>query len=78
MNMETQTQPISELPLHVKAELALKQAVARVVESHRRLGLPLVVWRDGKVVFLPPDQAQQAAVHEPRAEYRTGDRDEAD
>lgn len=56
----------------------LHEAVAQVVENHRRTGRPLVISRNGKVVFLPPDQAQSAAVHEPRAEYRTGDRDEGD
>jgi len=29
---------------------ALRKAVARVVEEHRKSGEPLAVWRDGKVV----------------------------
>jgi len=29
---------------------ALREAVARVVEEHRKSGEPLAVWRDGKVV----------------------------
>jgi hypothetical protein len=38
------------------AEEALKKAVARVVEEHRKSGEPLAVWRDGKVVRVPADQ----------------------
>ena len=40
------------------AEEALKKAVAGVVEEHRKLGMPLAVWRDGKVVRVPADQLQ--------------------
>lgn len=40
------------------ADEALRKAVARVVEEHRRSGEPLAVWRDGKVVRVPADQLQ--------------------
>lgn len=40
------------------AEEALKKAVARVVEEHRKSGEPHAVWRDGKVVRLSADQLQ--------------------
>jgi hypothetical protein len=40
------------------AEEALRKAVARVVEDHRKSGEPLAVWRDGKVVRVPVDQLQ--------------------
>ena len=36
----------------VKAEKALKMAVAGVIEEHRRLGLPIAVMRNGKAVFV--------------------------
>jgi hypothetical protein len=48
---------ISELPLDVKAKMALKEAVAEVIRAHRRSGQPLAIWREGRVVMLPPDQA---------------------
>ena len=51
------TQTIVDLPLEVRAEIALKEAVAQVIEEYRRTGEPLVIWRDGHVVLLPPDQA---------------------
>ncbi|MGC2697903.1 MAG: hypothetical protein WA738_19115 [Candidatus Angelobacter sp.] len=41
---------ILELPLAERAEMALKAAVEKVVESHVREGRPLYIWRDGKVV----------------------------
>jgi hypothetical protein len=34
---------------------AMDRAFRRVVEHHRRLGLPLVMWRDGKVVHVPAE-----------------------
>ena len=35
---------------------ALRQAVKGAVEEHRRLGIPLIVWRNGKVVRLSPSR----------------------
>jgi hypothetical protein len=32
------------------AVCAMREAVAGVIEDHRRRGKPIVVWRDGKVV----------------------------
>jgi len=32
-----------------KAELAMKKAIKRVIAEHKKAGLPLVVWKDGKV-----------------------------
>jgi hypothetical protein len=36
----------------LKAEKALKMAVAGVIKEHRRLGLPIAVMRNGKAVFV--------------------------
>jgi len=41
---------ILELPLAERAEMALKAAVEKVLESHVRDGRPLYIWRDGKVI----------------------------
>ncbi len=43
-------------PLHVKAERALKAAI----EEHRRLGLPLVFHRNGKVIHVSPNRLKPA------------------
>lgn len=40
----------------ILAEQAFKEAVAEVIENHRRTGLPIVIWRDGKIVHVPPDE----------------------
>ena len=35
-----------------KAFLALKEAVAEVVENHKKTGRPLPIWQNGKVVYI--------------------------
>lgn len=54
-----------------KAELALKEAVEEVVREHRRLGLPLAVWQDDRVVLLPAEGA--SVVNDPPATYSPTD-----
>ena len=44
------------LTLHEKAFLALKEAIAGVVERHRKSGRPLAIWRDGKVVLVSANE----------------------
>ena len=51
-----------------KAEIALRQAVAGVIRDHRRLGEPLAIWRDGRVVMVSPDRL---VLREEPVEYRT-------
>ncbi|MGO9089027.1 MAG: hypothetical protein ACLQBK_27805 [Candidatus Sulfotelmatobacter sp.] len=43
---------ILRLPLEKRAELAMREAVDEVIADHARLGLPLYIGRDGKVVKL--------------------------
>jgi len=35
---------------------ALNAAVRDAVLEHKQRGLPLVVWRDGKIVWVPPEE----------------------
>jgi hypothetical protein len=44
------------LPLLERAEMAMKAAMEKLIEEHSREGLPLYVWRDGKVVAVPPEE----------------------
>ena len=37
---------------------ALNAAVREAVLRHKQQGQPLVVWRDGKIVLLPPDEVE--------------------
>ena len=52
--------------LAYKAEEALRKAVAEAVAEHRRNGVPIAIWRNGKVVRIPADQIE---VPEREVEY---------
>ncbi len=52
---------VLELPLHVRGEMALKTAVEKVILEHIRQGLPIYVWRDGRVVEVPADERRAHA-----------------
>ncbi len=41
-------------PLLKKAERALRIAVAKTLEDHKRKGLPIFIWQENKVVRIPP------------------------
>jgi hypothetical protein len=47
---------VRDLPLKVKAEMALKEAVAEAIAEHKRHGNPIAVWRNGKAVWIPPEE----------------------
>lgn len=47
------------LPLNVRAEMALREAVRGVLEEKVRLGLPAYIWRDGKVVAVSPEEIRE-------------------
>ena len=48
---------------------ALTEAVAKAVEDHRRRGIPLAVWRNGRAVSIPASVA--GALRESPLPYRT-------
>jgi hypothetical protein len=49
---------VLELPLEQRAEMALKAAVEKVIVEHARKGLPIYIWREGRVVELTPQELQ--------------------
>ena len=53
------SQSVLELPLAERGLLALKAAVEKVIEEHAREGLPLYIWRDGKVVAVPAEELRK-------------------
>jgi len=57
----------TSLLLAYRAEEALRKAVAEAIAEHRRNGVPIAIWRDGKVVRIP---ANQIEVREPQIEYK--------
>ncbi len=49
---------------------AFVAAYRRTVLRHRRLGLPLVVWKDGQVIEVSADDVELPAVDGPRMPER--------
>ena len=43
---------------------ALNEAVREAVRLHKRMGQPLAVWRDGKTVWISPEEVDLASKHE--------------
>jgi len=37
-------------------ERALQRAVRQALLMHKRIGNPIAIWRDGKVVIIPPEE----------------------
>lgn len=56
--MSSVPKSVLRLPLEKRAEIAFKEAVEEVIDEHARLGLPLYVWRDGKVVGLSAQEVR--------------------
>jgi hypothetical protein len=52
---------VLRLPLEKRAEIAFKIAVAKAIDEHARLGLPIYIWRNGRVVELSPKKARSSA-----------------
>jgi len=38
---------------------ALQKAAQRAIREHQQEGLPLAMWRDGKVVWVPAEELEQ-------------------
>jgi hypothetical protein len=53
---------VVELPMSERGLMALKVAVKKAIEEHAREGLPIHVWRDGKVVEIPPDELRAESI----------------
>ena len=49
-------QALDSLTLTEKAERAIKEATAEAIETHRRLGQPIAILRDGEVVWIPASE----------------------
>jgi len=44
------------IELGQRIDAGVKAAVAEAIEEHRRMGRSIVIWRDGQIVWLTPDQ----------------------
>ena len=43
----------------VLVDAAMRRAMREAIRQHRLAGIPMVVWRDGKVVHLPAEQLER-------------------
>ncbi|HYW98028.1 MAG TPA: hypothetical protein VE822_02870 [Candidatus Elarobacter sp.] len=50
---------VLELPLLERATMALRAAVENAIEEHAREGLPMFIWRDGRVVAVPAEELRK-------------------
>lgn len=50
----------SKLSLPIIAEKAIKKAFDGVVKENKKAGLPIIVWKNGKVVKISPDKFKKA------------------
>ncbi len=56
--MSKPSKHVSRLPLEKRAEIAFKAAVAKAIDEHARLGLPIYIGREGKVVELSANEVR--------------------
>ena len=54
---------VLRVPLEKRSEIAFKIAVAKAIDEHTRLGLPVCIWRNSRVVRLSPDRARSSPRH---------------
>ena len=65
-------QQIPKTELAQKALSAMRAAVAKVIEEHRRDNMPLAVWQDERVVWVSPHDF--STVPDPAFEKKTEER----
>ena len=56
--ISTLSPEILNLPIEVRAEMAMKSAFEKLVQEHIRTGRPLHIVRDGKAVAVPAHELQ--------------------
>jgi hypothetical protein len=56
---------ILDLPLEVRAEMALQSAVEKLIEEHAREGRSIYVWEDGKVVEITAEELRATPAGQP-------------
>ena len=50
--MSKPSRDVLRFPIEKRAEIAFKVAVAKAIDEHTRLGLPVYIWRNSRVVKL--------------------------
>jgi hypothetical protein len=58
---------IRDIPIEIRAEKALREAVANAIADHKRAGVPITIWCEGKAAQIPPEQIkirEEQAIYE--------------
>jgi len=50
---------VLDLPLQMRAEIALRAAFEKVIEEHIRLGLPMHFWENDKMVEMSVEELRE-------------------
>jgi hypothetical protein len=53
--------PVDRVEDHTRMLEVMREAVREAVLRHKRLGNPVAVWRDSRVVWLTPDEIPEGA-----------------
>jgi hypothetical protein len=64
--MKKPREDVTRLPIEKRAEIALKVAVAKAMDEHTRLGIPVYIWRNGRVVKFSPKKLRRFSPSTPR------------
>jgi hypothetical protein len=59
--MSKPSKDVLRLPIEKRAEIAFKVAVANAIDEHTRLGLPVYIWRNSRVVKLSPNKTRNSS-----------------
>lgn len=56
MAPERHPDPVRVFKEGVEIDRALERAQRDAIRQHKRAGVPLVIWKDGRVVHVPPEE----------------------
>ncbi len=56
MNADKEINIAERLKDRPRIQKALRDAVQKAIRTHKLMGVPIVVWQDGKVVEIPPEE----------------------
>ena len=59
--MSKPSKDVLRLPIEKRAEIAFKVAVAKAIDEHTRLGLPVYIWRNSRIVKLSPNKTRNSS-----------------
>lgn len=57
-NLGTSMSETKKNDLNEKIEFGVRRGVARALAEHKKAGRSIVIWRDGKVVQIPPEDIE--------------------